>query len=142
MSLSFTVFPILSPTRSYRFRRGRGIEYPAIKAAEAVHQALVRLSPHWLSDPIIAQRAHAASAQMRRSLVAGFARPAGSSARQNEHRVAWRATRILDKLVAKAVNDAKDGPSEVCKITHAAQRAVDRADILIAALPGVDAKWQ
>jgi hypothetical protein len=142
MSLSLTVIPVLSATRAYKFKRGRGVEYPAIKAAEAAHQAMIKLTSHWLSDPWIAQRAHAASAQMRRSLVAGFARPAGSKARQIEHRVAWRATRILDKLVAKAVMEAQGGPIDIYKISHAAQRAVDRADILISALPGVDVKWE
>jgi hypothetical protein len=125
-------------TKGYRFKKRRGLDsFPAIRAADAAHNAIAQLCQQWKQKPLDVQRANAASSQMRRSLIVGFANPPGSKQRYQEHRVAWRAARTLDRLVASSLNSSSSEKSE-STAAKVAQRAVDRVDVLISALPGVD----
>ena len=66
-------------------------------------------------------------------LAHGFASPPGSRARVESHHRAWRAVRDLDRSVMAARINRR-APS---RLLARAQRAIDRADVMIAALPGV-----
>lgn len=66
-------------------------------------------------------------------LVHGFASPAGSPARRSAHHRAWTAVRQLERGVLAARLGRRAPATVVAK----AQRAVDRADVMIGGLPGV-----
>jgi hypothetical protein len=66
-------------------------------------------------------------------LVAGFAAPEGSCERRRAHHLAWVGVRELDRGVLAA----KLGRRAPAAVVGRAQRAVDRADVMIGALPGV-----
>src|SRR5207244_4006078 len=66
-------------------------------------------------------------------LAHGFAAPPGSAERQRSHHRAWIAVREIDRSVRLA-RLRRLAPSD---LVDKAQRAIDRADVLIAALPGV-----
>ncbi|MBP9088876.1 MAG: hypothetical protein KBG15_22320 [Kofleriaceae bacterium] len=122
-------------TQPYRVRRLD--QFPAYRAAVAAQHAVLALAPLWKKDPVVARRAHEACALMRRALAAGFSSPVGSAIRHSEHRAAWHAARQLDALVGQTVRNAQRyTPAD--PIPRTVQRAIDRADVLISALPGVD----
>jgi hypothetical protein len=66
-------------------------------------------------------------------LAHGFAAPPGSRTRAEAHHRAWAAVRSLDR----SVTAARINRMAPAKILSRAQRAIDRADVMIAALPGV-----
>jgi hypothetical protein len=66
-------------------------------------------------------------------LAQGFAAPPGSRARHEAHHRAWRTVREIDR----AVTAARIHRRAPAKLLGRAQRAIDRADVLITALPGV-----
>src|SRR5689334_21037481 len=66
-------------------------------------------------------------------LAQGFAAPPGSRARNEAHHRAWTLVRELDR----AVTAARIGRRAPARLVAKAQRAIDRADVMIAALPGV-----
>jgi hypothetical protein len=66
-------------------------------------------------------------------LAQGFAAPPGSRARNEAHHRAWTAVREIDRCVMAARINRR-APA---KVLARAQRAIDRADVMIAALPGV-----
>jgi hypothetical protein len=66
-------------------------------------------------------------------LAQGFASPPGSRARTDAHHRAWTTVRDLDR----AVTAARINRRAPAKVLARAQRAIDRADVEIAALPGV-----
>jgi len=63
----------------------------------------------------------------------GFGAPPGSRARVRAHHRAWVAVREIDRVIYEARRRRLATPDVIGK----AQRAVDRADVMIAALPGV-----
>jgi hypothetical protein len=63
-------------------------------------------------------------------LAHGFAAPPGSRARTEAHRRAWLAVREVDRVVSAA----RIGRRASTKLLSRAQRAIDRADVLIEAL--------
>jgi hypothetical protein len=66
-------------------------------------------------------------------LASGFAAPPGSATRTKAHHRAWIWVRGLDRsLLAIRLN--RKAP---VKLIARAQRAIDRADVMISALPGV-----
>jgi hypothetical protein len=65
-------------------------------------------------------------------LVHGFASAPDSPARRRAHHRAWAAVRDLDREVLAA----RLGRRAPAKILARAQRAVDRADVLVGDLPG------
>ena len=66
-------------------------------------------------------------------LAQGFASPPGSRARTQAHHRAWTAVRELDR----AVTAARLNRLAPARVIAKAQRAIDRADVMISALPGV-----
>ncbi|HEY5949033.1 MAG TPA: hypothetical protein VIV40_26255 [Kofleriaceae bacterium] len=66
-------------------------------------------------------------------LAHGFASPPGSRARNEAHHRAWVLVREIDR----AVMAARINRRAPAKLLAKAQRAIDRADVMIAALPGV-----
>ena len=66
-------------------------------------------------------------------LAHGFAAPPGSHTRARAHHRAWIAVREIDRTVTAARIRRLAPAAMVAK----AQRAIDRADVMIAALPGV-----
>ncbi len=63
----------------------------------------------------------------------GFGAPPDSRARMRAHHRAWVAVREIDRVIYEARRRRLATPEVIGK----AQRAVDRADVMIAALPGV-----
>jgi hypothetical protein len=66
-------------------------------------------------------------------LAHGFTAPADSAVRRAAHHRAWIAVRELDRGLT-AVRLHKLAP---VRVIERAQRAIDRADVMISALPGV-----
>jgi hypothetical protein len=66
-------------------------------------------------------------------LAQGFAAPPGSRARNEAHHRAWVMVREIDR----AVTAARINRQAPARLLARAQRAIDRADVMIAALPGV-----
>lgn len=66
-------------------------------------------------------------------LVSGFRAPEGSAERRLAHHQAWIRVRELDRGVL-AARLGKRAPHAVLR---GAQRAIDRADVMIGSLPGV-----
>lgn len=66
-------------------------------------------------------------------LAQGFAVPTGSRARHEAHRRAWTSVREIERaIIAARIN--RLAPAKLLK---RAQRAIDRADVLVSSLPGV-----
>ena len=66
-------------------------------------------------------------------LATGFAAPPDSASRVRAHHRAWITMRDLDRTVA-ALRLNRRAPA---RVLAKAQRAIDRADVMIGALPGV-----
>src|SRR5260221_9515074 len=66
-------------------------------------------------------------------LASGFAAPPGSASRVRAHHRAWITVRELDRAVC-ALRINRRAPA---RVLARAQRAIDRADVMIGALPGV-----
>ena len=66
-------------------------------------------------------------------LASGFAAPPGSTSRVTAHHRAWVTVRELDREVL-ALKINRRAPA---RVLERAQRAIDRADVMIGALPGV-----
>jgi hypothetical protein len=66
-------------------------------------------------------------------LAHGFASPPGSRARNEAHHRAWITVREIDR----AVTAARINRRAPARLLAKAQRAIDRADVMISALPGV-----
>jgi hypothetical protein len=66
-------------------------------------------------------------------LALGFCAPVGSAERRRAHHRAWVRIRQIERVVTDAQEQRLAAPEVIDK----ARRAVDRADVLIGALPGV-----
>jgi hypothetical protein len=66
-------------------------------------------------------------------LVHGFSSPVGSVERRSAHHRAWVSVRELDR----SIGAARFHPRATAAMVAKAQRAIDRADVMITALPGV-----
>ena len=92
--------------------------------------------------PALAELAHAMRAEAELvgtlaiacgDLALGFGAPPGSLERARSHHRAWVGVRAIDRTVTAAKIRRLAPAAVVAK----AQRAIDRADVMIAALPGV-----
>jgi len=100
--------------------------FRAIIAATPVVADIARASGD--TSELVGRLAYAAG-----DLASGFASPPGSPSRVREHRRAWQTVRELERsLLAIRLN--RKAP---IKLLARAQRAIDRADVMISALPGV-----
>ena len=99
--------------------------FRAVVAATPVFADIARASD---DGELVGQLAIAAG-----DLACGFAAPAGSTTRHAAHYRAWKTVRELERsLLAIRLN--RKAP---VKMLARAQRAIDRADVMISALPGV-----
>lgn len=105
----------------------------AYRAVIAALPALTNLSAALRATGCVGVDLCAALGVVGQALAAGFDEPPGSARRHAGHRRAWIAVRQLDRVVDAATRGRLAPPG----VLAAAQRVVDRADVLIAALPGV-----
>jgi hypothetical protein len=102
--------------------------HPSFRAVIAAAPHLFELALASREDDLVMQLAIAAG-----ELVSGFRAPVGSPTRTGAHHRAWVVMRELERsVIALRVNHrAPRG------VLDRAQRAIDRADVMIGALPGV-----
>jgi len=102
--------------------------HPAFRAVIAAAPFIFELARAAADDALFGHLALAAG-----ELVSGFRAPLGTPQRAGAHHRAWVMVRELDRSIsAHRVN--RRAPRQ---ILERAQRAVDRADVMIGALPGV-----
>ena len=101
---------------------------PSFRAVIAAAPPLADLARATSDDDLVRGLAIACG-----ELVAGFSAPADTPERQRLHRRAWATVRELDRSLI-AVRISKRASA---KLVARAQRAVDKADVLISTLPGV-----
>jgi len=110
-------------------RRPHPLEtHPSFRAVIAAAPPLAELGRATRDDDLVRTLAIACG-----DLVHGFAAPVGTAERHRAHHRAWVTVRQLDR----AVTAARLGHRAPARVVARAQRAVDRADVLISALPGV-----
>jgi hypothetical protein len=102
--------------------------HPSFRAVLAAAPSVFELSRAAAAEELCVQLALAAG-----ELLSGFRAPAGSSSRAGAHHRAWVTVRELDRAVT-ALRIHRRAPRPVL---DRAQRAIDRADVMIGALPGV-----
>jgi len=102
--------------------------HPAFRAAIAAALPLAALAPHASEVDLVGALALACG-----DLAHGFAAPPGSRVRKESHHRAWITVREIDR----DVEQARRRRLATSEIVARAQRAIDRADVMIAALPGV-----
>jgi hypothetical protein len=102
--------------------------HPSFRAVIAAAPSLAELARVTDDDDLVRRLAIACG-----DLVHGFAAPLGSPERRRAHHRAWTSVRELDR----AVTAARLGKKAPARLVARAQRAVDRADVLISTLPGV-----
>jgi len=102
--------------------------HPSFRAVIAAAPSLAELARVISDDDLVRRLAIACG-----DLVHGFSAPDGSPERRRAHHRAWVSVREIDR----AVTAARLGQRAPRRLVARAQRAVDRADVLISALPGV-----
>jgi hypothetical protein len=102
--------------------------HASFRAAIAAAAPIASLASRLANSPIARELAIACG-----DLALGFGSPPNSSARGQAHHRAWVRVRNIEKVVADADVRGLAAPDVIAR----ARRAVDRADVLIAALPGV-----
>jgi len=102
--------------------------HPSFRAVIAAAPNVFELAIASRDDGLVQQLAITAG-----ELVSGFRAPIGSELRAGAHHRAWVTLRQLERsVIALRVN--RRAPRHVL---DRAQRAIDRADVMIGALPGV-----
>lgn len=99
--------------------------HPAFRAAVAAATPLAMLAPRLPAPELLGTLAIACS-----DLADGFAAPPDSRRRIQSHQRAWNAVREIDRAIVAARRKRAVPPELVAR----AQRAIDRADVLIGAL--------
>jgi hypothetical protein len=102
--------------------------HPSFRAVLAAAPSIFELARAANDDSLFAHLALAAG-----ELASGFHAPLGSRTRCGAHHRAWRLVRELDRSVT-ALRLNRRAPAQVLA---RAQRAIDRADVMVGALPGV-----
>lgn len=102
--------------------------HPSFRAAIAAAPPLATLASRLNNGTIARELAIACG-----DLALGFAADPGSRERVQAHHRAWVRIRGIEKIVVEAAAKRLATPDVLAR----ARRAVDRADVLIAALPGV-----
>lgn len=120
-----------SRTAMHPRRRSHPLEHhPAFRAVIAAAPPIAELArtlePH--GEHLISALALACG-----DLASGFAAAPGTVTRVQAHHRAWATVRDLDR----AVTGARIGRRAPARLIAKVQRAIDRADVLISALPGV-----
>lgn len=99
--------------------------HPSFRAVVAAASPVAELATRIANHEIVGSLAIACS-----DLADGFASPPDSRRRIQAHHRAWINIREIDRVVAEARRTRK-APSDVIR---RAQRAIDRADVLVGAL--------
>jgi hypothetical protein len=99
--------------------------HPSFRAVIAAASPLAELATRLADHEIVGSLVIASS-----DLADGFAAPPDSVRRVEAHTRAWACIREIDRAVA-AARQARRAPAELLR---RAQRAVDRADVLVGAL--------
>jgi len=99
--------------------------HPSFRAAIAAAPPLAELATRIANHDLVRELAIACS-----DLADGFAAPPDSRRRVQAHHRAWIQIREIDRTVS-AAGRARQAPAELVK---RAQRAIDRADVLVGAL--------
>lgn len=102
--------------------------HPSFRAVLAAVPHLFELALVSKDDEILMRLAITAG-----ELVSGFRAPFGSDTRADAHQRAWSQVRQLDREVIAMRVNRRAPPNVLAR----AQRAIDRADVMIGALPGV-----
>lgn len=102
--------------------------HPSYRAAIAAASPVAALAARLPEQTVAAQLAVVCG-----DLAFGFSAPVGSSERQRAFHRAWVRIRQIERVVSDAREQRLAAPEVIDK----ARRAVDRADVLIGALPGV-----
>jgi len=102
--------------------------HPAFRAIIAAATPLAELAQSCRDRELFSRLAIACG-----DLALGFGAAPGTPARQRAHHRAWAQVRDLDRAIM-GVRINRRAPAAV---VGRAQRAIDRADVLISALPGV-----
>ena len=100
-------------------------QHPSVRAVRAATTPVAELGRAIRDDQLVGALALACG-----DLAHGFAAPPGSASRAEAHRRAWILVRELDRTVT-AARYRRLAPALV---VSKAQRAVDRADVMISAL--------
>jgi hypothetical protein len=98
---------------------------PAFRAAVSAAPPLAELATRIGSSSLVGTLAVACS-----DLAEGFAAPPDSRQRVTAHRRAWAGVRAIDRALASAPRHARAN----AEMYRRAQRAIDRADVLISSL--------
>jgi len=99
--------------------------HPSFRAVIAAAPPLAELAARIANCELVSSLAIACS-----DLADGFAAPPDSPERVQAHHRAWVCIREIDRVVA-AARQSRRAPRE---LLHRAQRAIDRADVLVGAL--------
>jgi hypothetical protein len=99
--------------------------HPSFRAMIAAASPLAKLATRIAKYDLVGSLAIACS-----DLADGFAAPPDSPRRRQAHQRAWVNIRQIDRVVTEA-RHARRAPSELLR---RAQRAIDRADVLVGAL--------
>jgi hypothetical protein len=102
--------------------------HPSFRAVVAAAPPIAELGRALREDELVGALAIACG-----DLAEGFASPPGSRTRVQAHHRAWVAVRHVDQSV-QAARIRRLAPAA---LVARAQRAIDRADVMIGALPGV-----
>lgn len=100
--------------------------HPSFRAVIAAAPPVAELATRIANRSIVAALAIACS-----DLADGFAAPAESPRRAEAHRRAWIGIREIDRVVTET---RRTQPPELATLLTRAQRAIDRADVLVSAL--------
>jgi hypothetical protein len=99
---------------------------PSFRAVIAAAQPVAELATRIANHSIVSALAIACS-----DLADGFAAPPESPRRADAHRRAWISIREIDRVVTET---RRTQPPEIATLLSRAQRAIDRADVLVSAL--------
>jgi hypothetical protein len=99
--------------------------HPSFRAVVAAASPLAELATRIANHDIVGALAVACS-----DLADGFASPPDSRRRVESHHRAWVSIREIDRVLSQA-RQARRAPGELLR---RAQRAIDRADVLVGAL--------
>jgi hypothetical protein len=115
--------------RGMRKRLPHPLEHhPSFRAVIAAAPPVAELARVSADAELVGQLAIACG-----DLASGFAAPPGCASRVRAHHRAWVTVRALDRTL-RALRINRRAPAG---ILAKAQRAIDRADVMIGALPGV-----
>jgi hypothetical protein len=101
--------------------------HPSFRAVIEAAPPLAELASRLADHRLVGSLAYACS-----DLADGFAAPPDSRRRQTSHHRAWTTVREIDRVIAAASRE-RLAPA---KLVRKAQRAIDRADVMIGALLG------